>query len=449
MTQKVTLEHGQLCITGINWILVTISALLFSLAFYTPAYADWAVFIFLIPLFVVIARGQPLRFMHGLWWGTIFFAAQWYGLYAVIVQHGYGTWRFILIPFLLLYGAVQSGIWFWCGGRHLGWFAVSTFFYFMWVRYGFFWLFGFFGDTLSSLLLPLAYHARWLYVLGWCGPTVLSAAIVVGSLSVVLSIYHVRWWAVVALFSWLPFIYGWLVPCKILTHAYANITLVAPPTNQHGYILDMVQAINDQLVMALERRPHTQIMIMPESTLPFCLNNHPELIELLSLADYRDDIAVIFGGHRNDTQHTQHHCTRNALFVVKGSSINHYYDKQLLVPFVEYIPGPWQHCTPIKNLFLRNKTEFEPKRELDRALVRCGDLLFYPLICSELYFTADKPTATSHPMICLVNDQWFAASPAFQQRMALYAKYAALAWNCDIIYVGHAHAQIYFSTPVF
>ncbi|HSW74001.1 MAG TPA: hypothetical protein VLG71_02500, partial [Candidatus Limnocylindria bacterium] len=127
--------------------------------------------------------------------------------------------------------------------------------------------------------------------------------------------------------------------------------------------------------------------------------------------------------------------TLNSLFVLSRNLVIDSYDKNLRMPITEYLPE-YLNFPCIRRLFLKNKKEFSTKKRSGRAIKLGRDFTVVPRICSELYFDTSFTPPPGIPVLCLVNDSWFAAD-YLRHLMLLFARFKALEWQADVVYVGH------------
>ncbi len=179
----------------------------------------------------------------------------------------------------------------------------------------------------------------------------------------------------------------------------------------------------------VDERPGITHIILPESSYPFPLHEHAPALALL----WVDTGATIIIG----AQRVEQGRLLNTLFIVSQQCISDYYDKKLLMPFTEFLYYPWRACTGAKNLFLKESMEFYPQ-EAKSFIFKLGDTCsMQPLLCSELFLSGNPPLRAT-TLLCGINDSWF--SMAIQRRwMFLYARYKAIEWSTDMLYIGHYH----------
>lgn len=167
------------------------------------------------------------------------------------------------------------------------------------------------------------------------------------------------------------------------------------------------------------RSPAAQVVIWPESAVPYDIEEQPEVREYLA-AVAPPGGALIVGGDRYDFDATPP-VAHNSLFVLDATGkVLSRYDKVDLVPFGEFLPLRFV----LSHLGLRKLTEgaldFTPGP--GRMTVRLPDLpATSPLICFEAAFP-DKATANGERpgwLVNVTNDAWFGRSSGPYQHLAM------------------------------
>ncbi len=127
----------------------------------------------------------------------------------------------------------------------------------------------------------------------------------------------------------------------------------------------------------------------------------------------------------------------NSLYYIKGGRIIYSYDKNLLFPFIEYIPFNIFNNTWAKNLFLK-----EPNAFVSNGVDHCDwveiapDLIFFPLICFDFYCGNRASLPEGITVLLLVNDSWFSYR-YMKNLMFLYARFVACQSRQPILYISH------------
>jgi len=428
------------------------SALLGACAFLQPAYCGWFVFIYLIPLFYSIATSSVAtncvhyRFIDGFLWGCIFFGLHMHGLLRVILDHAQGKEAGVLSWILLIiYCSFYSGIWFWLAeklssffvkpiSRILCWLLI-TFCFFYFVEHGILWIFGRFeGYPFAVPLLPLAAHPSWLFCLPFFGSSCLT--IVLFLIPVFFSLYLVHksiFYQVSLFFTLLPFLIGWFwheEKMKVPNWLH-KVGVVVPTLVSSNNPFECAQEITYCLMNYCERNHNVRILIMPESSYPFALNEHPEAVGMWAQNVLFDDKILLLGSHRRSGKKLF-----NTFYCIKKRRIIFSYDKKHTIPFIEYLPQPWNNSKFLQSLFLNKKEQFNVSQKPRTPFSPIKKVTMLPYICSELFFAKNKEN-NQEPIVCIVNDSWFSAC-SMRTLLYLVACYKALAWQQDILYVAQS-----------
>jgi apolipoprotein N-acyltransferase len=165
--------------------------------------------------------------------------------------------------------------------------------------------------------------------------------------------------------------------------------------------------------------PPPQIVVWPESAVPYDIDNQPEVRAYLAPVVPPGGVLVL-GGDRYlfDREPPVAH---NTLFVLgSGAEVLARYDKVDLVPFGEFLPIR----ALLGQLGLKKLTEgsidFQPGA--GRMSLRAGDLpAASPLICYEAAFPAAATAAGDRPawLVNITNDAWFGRSSGPYQHLAM------------------------------
>jgi apolipoprotein N-acyltransferase len=429
---------------------VVSSALLGAGAFLQPVYCGWFVFIYLIPFFYSVATRSDAtyahyRFIDGLLWGCIFFGLHMHGLLQVILDHAQAKGIGILLWCLLIvYCSFYAGIWFWCAATFSSFFlkpiarifcwVLVSFCFFFFVEQGILWIFGRLeGYPFAIPLLPLASHPSWLFWLPYFGSGCLTIVLLLIPAFFSLYLIHkslfYRWAIVVTV---LPFLSGWFLhEEKIkIPHWIKEIGGVVPHLTFNNNPFECAQEITYCLMNYCEKNPKARILILPESSYPFALNEHPEAVEMWAQNVLFEDKILLLGSHRRSGKELF-----NTFYCIKQCRIIFFYDKKHTIPFIEYLPPPWNKLKILQSLFLNKKEQFNVSQKPRNSFSPTKKVTMLPYICSELFFAKNKENSQD-PIICLINDSWFSGSMC--TLLHLVACYKALSWNQDILYVAQS-----------
>jgi apolipoprotein N-acyltransferase len=428
---------------------IIFSALLLNSAYWFPQWCAWFVFIFLVPIFYLLAKKVSLSWRDGFLWGLIFFSGHWFGFFCMIVEHGNGMLKFGIIFFLILYGAASGAGWFWVASykNHIIWWIGTTWLFFIFIAHGFLFFLGdWLGYTFGWPLVPLAEHPQWLFFLSFVPPHLLFLYMIVCAALIGRGIAGAHIKAVsIAFVVFLPWLYGWTIDQPSIVPGYVHrLGYIQPPPNDFDdHPLDRAQAINSAIAGIVERNPHINVIMMPESSFPYALNEHTYILPLLTDDTYGNDITVIVGAYRRagDLLH-------NSLFWVSHKNTYWYYDKKTLVPCAEFVPP--QCGSVLKGIFLKESEGFvcSQENQQDCILTAPSHPSWHPCICSDLFLGfppgKGKPTST---LFVAVNDSWFSMF-YIRHMMFLYGRYKAIEWGMPMIYVGHHNASYITSNGV-
>ncbi|MGI3165065.1 apolipoprotein N-acyltransferase [Pseudooceanicola sp. 200-1SW] len=174
-----------------------------------------------------------------------------------------------------------------------------------------------------------------------------------------------------------------------------------------GRLLDLTAAPAEG-----DRRP--DLVVWPETSVPYLLNEGPALTDVL--AEAAQGSALAFGVQRREGARYY-----NTLALLDGNgTLAATYDKHHLVPFGEYLPlSGMMGRVGIGALAARYGTGYSPgpgARLLD--LPRVGAAL--PLICYEAIFPRELRAAPNRPALLLqiTNDAWFGSFSGPYQHLA-------------------------------
>ncbi len=419
------------------YILISLSAVLFSTAFIFPTYFSWLVFIFLIPLFYVALR-EKLSFKHGFFWGVIFFSTHGYGFLRVILDQGQGWLRFLAAPLLVAYCALWSGLWFFVAETAKKWkvftWIIATYAYFLFSYYALFFIFGQQqGYSMGLPLLPLAAQPQWLYWLPALKHQGLLLLLIFFQMSVVVGFLKDRRYWVAAVICFLPFAYGWFVskPGKPKPDFLKNIAFVPTPEKNMNHQLDAAQEITYALQEAAGERPDANLFIMSENSYPFILDKD---IEQMWKDVLPEGTSLLIGAHRKRDSKLF-----NSLFLLGERPIIKCYDKSSCFFITE------RPCWAFNTLFLKNKKGFSSNTNKRMLLEIPNVCSFSPYICSDLFFATQAycPDQANAPLLVAVNDRVLGATPYLQNLLRLFSVFKSLEWQKDILYVGYAGMRLF------
>jgi hypothetical protein len=195
----------------------------------------------------------------------------------------------------------------------------------------------------------------------------------------------------------------------------------------------------NHLKNVVAQHPETEIIIMPESA--FNLNNFADLNELLQWWNgdcIGKKIHLIFGASR-----WHEGCYYNSLHWVYNGVLQGCCDKRHAMLISERLPS-WINGPMMQQLYFNQSCPIaisSCKRE-KLVLSECDE--FVPYICSELFFNElpdDEHVNTA--VIVIINDSLFSGSIwslYIQRLLILLARFRAIQWQRDIVYVSYAQS---------
>jgi len=441
--------------TSRHYFFLLVSAFALHTALYLPASFFWLSFFWLTPLFYLVCENRhPLSFVAGFFWGFIFFFFHLSAVVHLIMTQAYGLGRFLFPVLLISYGALHTGLWFWFAhktshlfgsGRRVRVFSwlFWTHCYTLFVPWGLLWISGkCIGYPLSFPLLSLASHPPLLWLLGILGRQVLMLFLTASSFCIALFLYERNWWYFLLFgLCCVPFLSGFFFQkqsCSIPDFV-KKIGYIRPPdAQQFSHPLDRAQEICYRMQSLLKRQPHLTSLVMPELSCHFALNEQEHLIRLWNNNALHDEVQLFIGASRSAGDNLF-----NSLYLIKEGRVQHYYDKQYLMPLAEYVPR-W--CTTIawlNNLFLCNSNPFCASSTPQPTLMLAKNVHCRPCICAELFF--DKTTFYTDVsdnatfILLTLNDSLFTWKNN-RLLMYLWTVFKAQELTTPFLYVGYHNA---------
>lgn len=439
-----------------HYFFLSASAFALHIALYLPAYFFWLSFFWLTPLFYLVCENrQKLSFVEGFFWGFIFFLFHLSAVVHLIMTQAHGVGRFLFPVLLIGYCALHAGLWFFCahrtsslcgGGQRVRIIAWSfwTYCYTLFLPYGLLWISGkCIGYPLSFPLVPLACYPPLLWLLGVVGRWVLMLFLITFSVCFTLFLYERNWWyCVLAVLCSLPFLSGFFLQKQTdsLPDFVSTIGYICPQDEKvFIHPLDNAQEIYYRMQSLLKRHPELTSLVMPELSCHFALNEQEHLMRLWNNNALHDKVQLFIGASRcvGDSLF-------NSLYLIKEGRVQQYYDKQYLMPLVEYVP---QWCTKIawlNNLFLCNNNPFCEPSPSQPYFIFANNILCRPCICSDVLFDKKLLYANaSHNAIFILltlNDSILMRKNT-HFLMFLWTIFKAQELNTPFLYVGYHGAH--------
>ncbi len=438
-------------------LLLVLSATLYALPFLLSDHLWWLIFVFPIPLLYTTCT-HNISFIHGYVWGCITFALHLSGGMYVIVHMAHDAWPIgvALGIAMVLYQALFPAFLLWCVAhtvhilsvkspiaRVFMW-AIALWFFIIWTDWYSMWIFGIKeGYPLMHPLIPLAQKPALLCLLPIVGKQVLTVLFLLVSVSCVLLLWHKSYGT--ALFfcstvaSWLLFWCGGESEMQMV-HWHTKVkSLPYMACSTMNNPIVMIKIVGNQLKKIIAQCPETEIVIMPESA--FNVSNFVELPELLQLWNeycLGKAVHIIFGASRwrgGDYY--------NSLHWVYNGTLQTCYDKRHAMLLSERLPSWGNHPMLLKMYFNHGPLITISACERIKLSLLEQDS-FIPYICSELFFNElPDDIHRNEPIIAVVNDSLFVGSVwslYVQKLLILLARFKALQWQRDIVYVSYAQS---------
>ena len=214
-----------------------------------------------------------------------------------------------------------------------------------------------------------------------------------------------------------------------------TVRLVQPNADQKvKWDPDVARMLFDRQVGYTAALPRPDLVIWPETAVPYLLENNPEVAETIAFA--AGNVPVIAGVQRYDGVEA-----RNGLVVIgDGGQIEAGYDKHHLVPFGEYIPfgdlmfdwfGVQAFAARLGNGYVAGPGP--------QVIDLGGDLgSFAPLICYEAVFPQDLRGLPQRPdwILQITNDAWFGTLTGPYQHLA-QARFRAIEQGLPLVRVAN------------
>lgn len=410
-------------------LLIILSSLLFSVAFFVPVYFNWLIFIYLVPLFYLALRIK-ISFKDGFIWGLITYSIHFYYLFVLINERAKGQFKILAPLFIVLYFSLLSGLWFWSLKlfKNRIWLIVSTFLHIYIVySFSFFIFFVSTGYVLMHPFVPLAVNENFIKIISIIGiwPSTL--------LLIIFSLFTAQFFLnfskqnlILTILLLMPFIIGFWIP---ITNKYINIEkigYISPPKETNPY--ELAFKIKLKILDLIKKNPKLRIICMPESSFPFELNKYNELINWWFCDINKKNYKILIGAHRLENGKLF-----NTIYHLEDNNIINYYDKKDLMFFVEYLPFFWRNSNLIKSLFFNGEKEISQGNSesyfvLDKVAANI-------CVCSELFFN-NHQFDKGEFILFFLNESWFSCN-YIKRLLFLYAKLKETELNKKIICIGH------------
>ena len=178
--------------------------------------------------------------------------------------------------------------------------------------------------------------------------------------------------------------------------------------------LETVQKYIDLSRQAVKNAP-TDLLVWPETTMPFYFQDHGPLSTLLVDFAAQSKVPVVFGAPAYERR-PEGPVLFNRAYLLLPSGQESYYDKEHLVPFGEYVPlGKY---LPFIHKLVEGVGDFRPghaEKPLGDGKLALGLLICYEAIFPEL--AQQRVTAGANLLVNISNDSWFGDSAAPRQHL--------------------------------
>ena len=441
----------------IHWLLLVVSAVLYAVPFLLSAYLWWLIFAFPVALLYLVSVAN-VSFVHGYIWGCIFFGLHMSGGIYVVTCMAHDSWvvGVMLGLVMVLYQALFSGLVF-CGVtkiisissitspvmRLLMW-TIGIWVLIVWTDWYSLWIFGVKeGYPLMHPLIPLAQNPTLLCLLPIIGKQLLTLFLLLVPASFVLLLRYKNNTGVFVFCSAIAFwfICWWVGRAEIQRFCWqARIRTL--PYMAHSCVdnpLVVVKVVGSKLQKIIADYPEAEIVIMPESAFNVSnFNDFPELLQLWNANNLGRAVHVVFGASR-----WHEDCYYNSLHWVYNGVLQNCYDKRHAMLVSERLSS-WMNNKTMQRVYFSN--DFPIAISLDKRikLALLPDISFVPYICSELFFNeGPNDIYGESPIILVVNDSMFLGNWCvlyIQELLVLLARYKAIQWQRDIVYVSYGQS---------
>ena len=163
---------------------------------------------------------------------------------------------------------------------------------------------------------------------------------------------------------------------------------------------------------------HADLLIWPETALPFCPVDHPLFTALIEDLILGNKVNLLCGAPMYTIDDSSGITIYNSGLLATEKGIDDLYFKQHLVPFGEYIPLPG--LLPFPRPLVETMGNFSAGnsgRPLTNGIIRAGTLICYESIFPELARKTVRDGANL--LVNITNDAWFGRSSAPVQHFSM------------------------------
>lgn len=389
-------------------LLLFLSGFCYAAALGAP-YCSGLILVFMVPLYI-LGVSDRLGFWAGLLWGYVFFFFHVWQLWLWVgSEYDYGI---LIVLVFLTYLALLPGLWFWvlykilCKIKSLALkvlsISIGLLLFIELHGYIYFWFDPSITYWLSDPCIALAPS-----VIGQC-------LLMLPRLFCLLAICTSN----IAVYFLCKHRYGWL-PILLIMVGLGTRKKIDSISSTRSNILSL-NSPYDQIAQLAEcsKVAQSKNIFFPESAFPYPIDEYPE-----TAAWFDKDSAVYLGAHR-----WEHGVLKNTVCLIKDGKLAQYYDKRILMPFIEYIPNCCS-CSLLRRYFFSNKCEFT--YGCKKHVININSQNYELNICADFFLS--NPIGCKAKRCVFVNDKtkWGPISLYFHG-----AQYAAFKGE-SIVYIGY------------
>ena len=210
---------------------------------------------------------------------------------------------------------------------------------------------------------------------------------------------------------------------KSLKSDSINVSIIQSNFHINQYLDKNTKIEKQKFILELIKKNKSEIILFGENDYPFLMN----LNDIYLIQKYiQNNQSVIIGATRKENNNYY-----NSIFLIRKNEYS-YFDKQILVPFGEFVP--------LRNLFgfmeyISGSLDFtEGTKERDLHL---NNIKILPVICYEILFfwrLFNKSNINSNIIVNITNDSWFGDYSGPYQHF-YFAKLRAAEFNKTLIRV--------------
>ena len=410
--------------------------MLYSIPFFFIDHAYWLIATFPLSLFIFFSHVQKTEhsylihtriFFYGVLWGMIVFGLHFLWLADILLYKSHASHFLALTLYfiLVLYFSFTSGIWFLVTGVVSRLFAFNVFFlamlttsaYFYFIEHYSFWFLSCTkGYPFLSPLIPL--RRVFFLLLGLVGLSPCASVIKIPPTGIVIEeqegdeTYRYRFLKLSLPEDW----------------GIASITQTLTPSHAAQVLYHALTKLNKE---EKECKCDATIILAPESAFPFPLNEYEEVQKLWSCCMTDKMHLLLCAARREEGKKYQ------SVFWLHQCQIKNFYDKTHVVDFTENVPRLFSSFAWANALFKGDV--ICPGSKKQKEFSGAPSLCFYPLICSELFFSNRlsqiDENKKNKPAIAFINDSWF--MHYFSKILFAQAELKATYSGRQVIYVGY------------